>query len=186
MSFALPGQTMDVQETTPQAQSQRKIWADRLEATGGQVIRYGLVLVLLWIGAMKFTTYEAEAISGFVSNSPLMARAYYVLSKEQLSALIGVVEVLIATLIASRPFSARLSAIGGALAAGMFLTTLTFLFTTPGVVESSLGFPALSVVPGQFLVKDVVLLGTALWCAGEALGVAGKETRSVPGCQCHS
>jgi uncharacterized membrane protein YkgB len=52
----------------------------------------------------------------------------------------------------------------------MFVTTLTFLVTTPGVWEASLGgFPALSAVPGQFLLKDVVLLGAALWTAGEAL-----------------
>ncbi len=34
--------------------------------------------------------------------------------------------------------------------------------------QSGLGFPALA-VPGQFLIKDVVLLGAALWTTGEAL-----------------
>ncbi len=52
----------------------------------------------------------------------------------------------------------------------MFATTLSFLLTTHGVWEPSLGgFPALSAVPGQFLLKDVVLLGAALWTLGEAL-----------------
>jgi uncharacterized membrane protein YkgB len=51
----------------------------------------------------------------------------------------------------------------------MFLTTLSFMLTTPGVCEASHGgFPALSVVPGQFLFEDVVLLGAALWSFGEA------------------
>jgi reactive chlorine resistance protein C len=50
----------------------------------------------------------------------------------------------------------------------MFLTTLSFLFTTPGVWEASAGgFPALSVVPGQFLIKDLVLFGGSLWMCGE-------------------
>ena len=31
------------------------------------------------------------------------------------------------------------------------------------------GFPALSVVPGQFIIKDLVLLAAALWSLGEAL-----------------
>src|SRR5262245_58174837 len=144
-------------------------WAQTLELAGQHSIRYGLVLVLLWIGGMKFTAYEAEGISGFVSNSPLMFWAYQLFSKGQFSAILGVVELLTAVLIAARPFSARLSAVGSALAVGMFLTTLSFLFSTPGVIESSLGFPALSAVPGQFLIKDVVLLGAALWTAGEAL-----------------
>lgn len=172
MSASLLDSTIDIQKTIPQVASHGAIWVERLEAIGRHATRYGLALVLVWIGAMKFTTYEAEAISGFVSNSPLMPWAYHVLSREQFSALLGVVEILIAGLIASRPFSSRLSAVGGALAAGTFLTTLTFLFTTPGVVESSLGFPALSVVPGQFLVKDIVLFGAALWCTGEALQAA--------------
>ena len=63
------------------------------------------------------------------------------------------------------------SAVGSLLAVVMFLITLSFVFTTPGW-EEDLGFPALSVSPGQFLLKDIVLLGVALWTAGEALGAA--------------
>ena len=47
--------------------------AQSVEAVGRHCVRYGLVLVLLWIGGMKFTVYEAEGISGFVTNSPLMS-----------------------------------------------------------------------------------------------------------------
>ena len=54
----------------------------------------------------------------------------------------------------------------------MFLTTLSFLFSTPGWEPSLGGFRALSVVPGQFLLKDVVLLGAAVWSLGEALSAA--------------
>ena len=149
--------------------------ADRIEMAGRHSVRYGLVVVLAWIGAMKFTAYEAEGISGFVSNSPLMSWAYQVFSQRQFSAILGVAELLTAVLIASRPFSAKLSAVGSALAIGTFLTTITFLFSTPGVIEPSLGFPALSAVPGQFLIKDVVLLGAAIWTAGEALKAVRRE-----------
>jgi uncharacterized membrane protein YkgB len=149
--------------------------AQTVEALGRHTTRYGLVIVLLWIGGMKFTAYEAEGISEFVSNSALMSWAYQLFSTGQFSAILGVTEVLTALLIAIRPFSARLSALGSVLAVGMFLTTLSFLLTTPGVVEPSLGFPALSALPGQFLIKDVVLLGAALWTAGEALQAIRQE-----------
>ena len=145
---------------------------DRLDiqALGGSVVRYGLAAVVGWIGLMKFTHYEAEGIRPFVANSPLMSWAYSVLSVDAFSALLGAAEVAIAALIALRPLAARASAFGSALAVGMFATTLSFLLTTPGVWEPSLGgFPALSAVPGQFLLKDVVLLGAALWTLGEAL-----------------
>jgi len=50
----------------------------------------------------------------------------------------------------------------------MFLTTLSFILTTPGVAEASAGgFPAISLL-GQFLVKDVVLLGASLSIGAEA------------------
>jgi len=55
----------------------------------------------------------------------------------------------------------------------MFLTTLSFLFSTPGWEPSLGGFPSLSVLPGQFLLKDVVLLGAAVWSLNEALRAAG-------------
>jgi uncharacterized membrane protein YkgB len=49
-----------------------------METLGRYAARYGLVLTLFWIGGMKFTAYEAEGISGFVANSPLMSWAYSV------------------------------------------------------------------------------------------------------------
>ena len=141
-----------------------------VQAIGGAVIRYGLVGIIGWIGLMKFTRVEAEAIWPFVQNSPLMSWASTALGVRPFSNVVGVVEVTIAVLIALRPIAARASALGSALAVGMFATTLSFLLTTPGVWEASLGgFPAISVLPGQFLLKDVVLLGAALWSLGESL-----------------
>ena len=141
---------------------------DRLKLIGMHVARYGLVIVLLWIGGMKFTAYEAEGIKPLVANSPLMGWVYRVMSVGGFSALLGVVEIAIGVLIALRPVWPLGSAVGSGLAAGMFLTTLSFLVTTPGWEPSLGGFPALSSMPGQFLLKDVVLLGVALLTAGEA------------------
>lgn len=168
MSLATRSQTATREVTNTLAEA-TSVWAGRLEAAGMHFLRYGLVLVLLWIGGMKFTAYEAEGISVFASNSPLMSWAYQVVSQRQFSAILGLIELLVAVMIAVRPLSAKLSAVGSVLAVGMFLTTLSFLVTTPGVFESSLGFPGLSVVPGQFLLKDAVLLGAAILTAGEAL-----------------
>jgi hypothetical protein len=36
-------------------------------------------------------------------------------------------------------------------------------------MEPTLGFPALSVMPGQFLLKDIVLFSAAVWSLGESL-----------------
>jgi uncharacterized membrane protein YkgB len=143
--------------------------SSRAEAAGRELARYGLVVVVGWIGLMKFTAYEAEGIRPFVANSPLLSWVYGPLGVRGFSAVLGGVEVAIALLIAARPLSPRASALGSTLAVGMFLTTLSFLLTTPGVWEPSLGgFPALSALPGQFLIKDLALLGIALWALGEA------------------
>ena len=137
------------------------------------MLRYGLVLVLLWIGGLKFTAYEAEGVHGHASNSPLLAWTYDLLSVGGVSALLGIVEISLAILIATRPITPRVSAIGSLGTIVMFLITVSFLLTTPGVWQPSLGFPALSPSPGQFLAKDLVLLGAAIWTAGEALSAAG-------------
>jgi len=153
----------------------REYLGDRLRAVGTHVTRYGLVVVLLWIGGMKFTAYEAEGIRPLVANSPFMSWAYGLLSITAFSALLGVVEIAVGLLVALRPVWPTVSAVGSGLAAGMFVTTLTFLFTTPGWEPSLGGFPALSAMPGQFVLKDVVLLGASLWTAGEALRVVKRS-----------
>jgi len=139
-----------------------------LQLIGMHVTRYGLVLVLLWIGGMKFTAYEAEGIRPLVANSPLMGWVYNLMSVTAFSSLLGVIEIAIGVLIALRPVWPAGSALGSGLAVGMFLTTLSFLVTTPGWEPSLGGFPAVSAMPGQFVLKDIVLLGAALWTAGEA------------------
>ena len=148
---------------------QKNSLSSRVEAIGRELARYGLVVVVGWIGLMKFTAYEAEGISRYVANSPQMSWVYEFMSHRGFSAVLGVVELTIAILIALRPFSPRASALGSALAVGMFLTTLSFLVTTPGVWAADAGgFPALSGAPGQFLIKDLALLGISLWSLGEA------------------
>jgi uncharacterized membrane protein YkgB len=148
---------------------EQRAMSSRVEAVGRELARYGLVVVVGWIGLMKFTAYEAEGISPFVANSPLMSWIYGIISVRGFSAVLGIIEVAIALLIALRFISPRASALGSALAVGMFLTTLSFLVTTPGVWEPSAGgFPALSALPGQFLIKDLALLGISLWTFGEA------------------
>ena len=139
------------------------------ENAGLHLTRFGLVVVLLWIGGMKFTAYEAEGIKPFVENSPFMSFAYHVFSVRGFSALLGAVEIIVGLAIASRFWAPRCSAAGSLLATGMFLTTLSFLLTTPGIFEPSAGgFPAISFV-GGFVLKDIVLLGASLLTFGEAL-----------------
>src|SRR5215469_4334 len=154
--------------------------SSQVEAAGRALARYGLVVVVGWIGLMKFTAYEAEGIRGYVAYSPLMSWVYGFMSHRGFSAVLGVVELTVAILIAARPFSPRASAVGSALAVGMFLTTLSFLVTTPGVWAAEAGgFPALSGAPGQFLIKDLALLGISLWSLGEAWK-ASRRREPVP------
>lgn len=153
-------------------------WPEVLSRIGRSAPRYGLVAVLVWIGAMKFTAYEAEAISGLVANSPLMSWAYEILSHRQFAASLGIVELVIAAMIALKPWWPAAGLAGAAAAVGMFLTTFSFMVTTPGVFEPTAGgFPAVSVVPGQFLVKDLGLLGISIWLLADAVrGVRSRKT----------
>jgi uncharacterized membrane protein YkgB len=138
-----------------------------LERLGIQVSRNGLAITLLLIGVLKFTAGEAQGIQPLVANSPLMFWIYRVFSLQGVSNLIGVVEIVVALLIAVRPFSARLSFIGSIGAIITFVLTVSFLFSTPGAFQFSHRFPLLGDA-GQFLIKDLVLLGASIWTAAEA------------------
>jgi len=138
-----------------------------LEKLGINVSRYGLVITLLLIGVLKFTAAEAHGIQPLVANSPLMSWLYRVFSLQAVSNLIGIVEIIVALLIALRPFSAKISFIGSLGAIITFVLTVSFLFSTPGAFEFTHGLPVLGDA-GQFLIKDVVLLGASIWTAAES------------------
>ena len=146
-----------------------------LEKLGLEVSRYGLVTTLLLIGVLKFTTGEAQGIQPLVANSLLMSWLYRIFSLQGVSNLIGVIEIVVALLIAVRPFSARLSFIGSIGAIITFVLTVSFLLSTPGAFRLSHGFPLLGDT-GQLLIKDLVLLGASIWIAAEARNVGFYRT----------
>ena len=143
----------------------------KLEALGVSISRYGLAVVLLLIGLLKFTSGEAAGIQPLVAHSPLMSWMYVILSVQGVSNLIGAIEIAIAVLLALRPLSAKASFVGSLGSIVTFLLTISFLFSTPGAMQLNHGFPVLGDA-GQFLIKDVVLLGASFWTASEALGAA--------------
>jgi reactive chlorine resistance protein C len=116
--------------------------------------------------------YSVEVVGEMVAgaNSLLMSWLYRIFSLQGVSNLIGVIEIVVALLIAVRPFSARLSFIGSIGAIITFVLTVSFLLSTPGAFRLSHGFPLLGDA-GQFLIKDLVLLGASIWIAAEARNV---------------
>jgi uncharacterized membrane protein YkgB len=158
------GTDMTIQQNTPNV---RRI--SRIDTIAPVLGRYGLVVVIAWIGALKFTAYEAKGIQPLVANSPFMSWLYEIFTVNTFSALLGVVEIATAALLAIKPFNPRLSVLGSVMAIGLFVATITFLFTTPGVGEATAGgFPVLSAT-GQFLIKDVALLGLSAWTLADSL-----------------
>ncbi|MBF9051101.1 DUF417 family protein [Roseobacter sp. HKCCD9010] len=138
----------------------------------GKAIFAGLILVFLWFGGMKFTAYEAAAIRGLAENSPFLGWTYAAWSETAVSGLIGTVELIIAALLAARFFAPKLAVIGALGAIATFVLTLSFFVSTPGVFLPEHGRLAISVVPGQFLLKDVVLLAASVFALGNALSAS--------------
>jgi uncharacterized membrane protein YkgB len=86
-----------------------------------------------------------------------------------------VFEVSAAVPLAVKPWLPKLSALGSVLAVVLFVTTVSFLFTTPGVFGATVGrFPAPSMT-GGFLIKDAALLVISVWTVADAL----RATRST-------
>lgn len=139
------------------------------EGIAGQLLRLAMVFVFLSFGAHKFTAYEATGIAPMVTNSPLTSwlNAF---GTQGASMVVGVAELTFGLLLAIgfwRPES-PLAIAGAAGSVITFLTTLSFMLTTPGVFGPD-GPPVLSGSIGQFLVKDVVLLAVSLLLLAQGL-----------------
>jgi uncharacterized membrane protein YkgB len=149
--------------------------ADRL---GINLLRAGLIVVLVWIGALKVAEYEADGIVPFVANSPVMSFVYAYdapeyrqhMNKEGelipanrawheanrtygFAYLLGGVIVLFGLLIAAHWWRPELGAVGSFLVIGMSAVTLSFLITTPeswvpALGDAHHGFPWLAVKGG--------------------------------------
>jgi uncharacterized membrane protein YkgB len=139
---------------------------------GEGLARYSVVLVFLAFGLLKFTPGEAAAIHPLLVHSPFLFWLARLFDQQAASEIIGVVEIALALTMASRPFAPRISAMGSYGVAASLVVTLSFLFTTPQLD------PALS----GFIVKDLSLLGVALWSAGEALRASASRStqRQLP------
>src|SRR5258705_7986201 len=152
-----------------------EIRSSRTSALAALAARYGLVIVLAWFGAMKFTSYESHGISHWVANSPLVSWLYNIMSIDAFGRLNGSIELITAALLAVKPWFPRASVVGGIFASLFFVGTLSFMITTPGVGEASAGgFPVLS-ADGEFLMKDIALLGLALWLLADATDAARRR-----------
>jgi len=140
------------------------------------VARYGLAIVLAWFGAMKFTHYESQGISHWVANSPFLSWVYNIMSIDAFGRWNGSIELTTAALLALKPWFPKASVVGGIFASLFFVTTLSFMITTPGVGEASAGgFPVLS-ADGEFLMKDIALVGLALWLLVDAIDATRRQT----------
>ena len=155
-----------------------------VERLGTDIARLGtygifasLAVIYFWFGVMKFTAYEAQGLVTLVENSPLLSWMYDIFSVRGFSTFLGFVELTIGALIAGRILSPTLSAFGGLLSAGLFVTTLSFMMSTPGTFEPGLGFPAITVAPGQFLLKDFGLLAASVFVLGHSLSATAMARR---------
>ena len=165
--------------------------AAKLDRIGMGLLRLGLVIVLVWIGGLKFARYEAESIVPPVANSPLMSFFYHYPAPEYRAYInkegelnpayrrwhesngtypfaygLGLVIVSIGVLIALHPVLPQAAAVGSFLLIPMACTTLSFLVTTPeawvpALGDTTHGFPYLSGT-GRLVVKDAIMLGAAV------------------------
>lgn len=143
------------------------------------LLRLTLVVIFFWFGGMKFTAYEAAGIEPFIINSPLVSWLHTLFGTQGASYALGVVELSTGVALLVGAFNGFFSLLGALMSSATYLITLTFLFTTPGVAEASAGgFPAISALPGQFLLKDAVLLAASLCLLLASVRKSGSDLAS--------
>jgi uncharacterized membrane protein YkgB len=138
--------------------AERGSGADRLLA----ILRWVMVLTFLCFGVQKFTPQSAAGIAPYIAHSPFVSWLMRFGLRGEAD-LLGVVELVTAGLFAAGARIPALSALAGLMGVGTFAITWSFFFTTPGVVRWSLSTdPIAWNLTGEFLFKDIVLLGVCL------------------------
>jgi uncharacterized membrane protein YkgB len=121
-----------------------------------------MFFIFVWFAIQKFSAYAAESIQPLIANSPFMSWLG-VFGVRGEARILGSIELTTATLLALGARFPLASALGGAMATGTFLLTTSFILTTPGITQwSATGFPIVSTLVEQFLIKDVALLVVCL------------------------
>jgi uncharacterized membrane protein YkgB len=120
-------------------------------------------LILIWIGIFKFTPTEAAAIMPLVQHSFLMSWMYKIGSTQGVSNFIGLFEIVTGVLLVASFWNKKAGLIAGYLTVIIFLTTLSFLLTTPGVWKVVDGVP----VTEFFIVKDLAFLAIGFMVIGK-------------------
>lgn len=150
--------------------------AGRLQRWGRIVSLVGILLPLLLIGGLKFTEPEIEALSPLIASTPWLSWLHSIFGKAGSSYFLGIVEIAAAILLMASPWSARAGLIGAALAILTFLVTSTLILLPIAWDPRLGGFPALGPF-GQFVIKDIALLGVALLVAGNSLNRTENESK---------
>lgn len=135
---------------------------------GQFLFRYGLGIMLIWIGIMKFRNAEAIHLEQAMSQTILFNWLLKYITIYTLSLIIAWVQIFAGLMIMLKPVSAKTSTWGGVLAMIVFLSGI-LVFLTSGIVwQSGYGFPELSRA-GHSFIKDFVLFGAAAWCVSDSL-----------------
>src|SRR5689334_8580561 len=112
-------------------------------------LRIAMGLVLVWIGGLKFV--DPSPVIGLIGASP-----FAFLASNGFVYLLGVAEVIVGVLLWA---NIQVKYVG-ILTMGLFVGTLAILILTPKVAYGDAGFPLLS-LPGEFLLKDIVLMAAS-------------------------
>lgn len=166
-------------DTTATARAAPGDFSTALQRAGRMLALAGAVLPLLLIGGLKFTSVEAEALRPLISATPWLSWLYPLLGENGASYALGILELAAAFLLLTASWSALAGLIGGVIAAVTFFVTSTLIFAPlPVWDDRNGGFPALGPL-GQFLIKDIALLGISLVVAGECLARVQRR-RAAP------
>lgn len=122
---------------------------------GYHVSLFGSVLILLWIGLLKFTPTEAKGIKTLIEHHPLSFWMYDVFSVQMVSNIVGTVEFIVAILLLLSLKFQQVKKYAGIGMCIIFVMTLSYLFTTPNMWKEMDGIPTTDF----FILKDSMLLG---------------------------
>ena len=130
-------------------------------------LRISMGVILVWIGGLKFV--DPAPVVG------LLGASFPFLASNPIVYVLGLVEVTLGVLL----FAGIGVRYVGLMLIGLFAGTLVIFLIAPKVTYGDAGFPLLS-LPGEFLLKDLVLMAASTALAASGMEKAAQRSEARP------
>ncbi len=138
-----------------------------LTACSHFLFRFGLAIILIWLGYLKFKNDDSDFLKNFLTNSDAYHWLLTYITSHSLVLILASLQIILGILIATNNYAPKLAFWAGLITVVFFMLSISTTLTSDAIWLKGSSFPDLSTV-GQSALKDLLLLAAAAWSTGDS------------------